>query len=132
PSYKPEETRWGNGSVFYPGAKLPDVGLPAIDGPLSDLRMKAYRRGLQDYEYCWLLKQAGKEAFADAAIKKVIPLALTEANKPRTAEEMAEEQKNEAAGGKQKKAAAQPAAWSNDVNDWYAMRESLAAELEKK
>src|SRR5262249_38670263 len=47
---KAKENRWGNGVLFYPGARLPDLGLPAIDGPLSCLRMKAYRRGLQDYE----------------------------------------------------------------------------------
>ena len=41
--------------------------------------MKAYRRGLQDYEYGWLLKQAGRQNVADDANKRVIPLALTEA-----------------------------------------------------
>ncbi|MGH7145777.1 MAG: hypothetical protein ACREJ2_16830 [Planctomycetota bacterium] len=109
PSYKPDDTRWGNGDLFYPGSHLPDAGYPAIDGPLSDIRMKDYRRGLEDYEYGWLLKQAGEEAFADAAIKKLIPVALTDALKPGT--------KN--------------TPWSTDVNDWYQMREDLAAELDK-
>ena len=63
--------------LFYPGARLSDEGLPNIDGPLSCLRMKAYRRGLQDYEYGWLLKQAGKESVADEIVKRVIPVALS-------------------------------------------------------
>ena len=73
PSYKRGDIRWGNGVLIYPGIRLPDVGLPAIDGPVSCLRMKAYRRGLQDYEYGWLLKQAGKEKVADDLVRAVIP-----------------------------------------------------------
>jgi len=105
PNYKKGETRWGNGVLFYPGARLPDIGLPPIDGPLPSLRLKAYRRGLQDYEYAWLLAKSGKREIADAIIRRVIPVALTEAKTP----------------------GAPP--WSTDVNDWYRMREELAAAL---
>ncbi|NQT52865.1 DUF4091 domain-containing protein [bacterium] len=38
----------GDGQIFYPGP----------DGPLSTIRMKCIRDGLEDYEYLWLLKQA--------------------------------------------------------------------------
>ncbi|MGH7145776.1 MAG: glycoside hydrolase domain-containing protein [Planctomycetota bacterium] len=109
PVYSKDDTRWGNGVLFYPGSNLPDVGLPAIAGPLACIRMNDYRRGLEDYEYGWLLKQAGEEAFADAAIKKLIPVALTDAHQPGT--------KN--------------TPWDTNVNDWYQMREDLAAELDK-
>jgi hypothetical protein len=105
PNYKRGETRWGNGVLFYPGARLPDIGLPPIDGPLPSLRLKAYRRGLQDYEYAWLLAQAGKRSVADAIVRRVIPVALTEAKTPGVPP------------------------WSTDVNDWYRMREELAAAL---
>lgn len=105
PIYKNGETRWGNGVLVYPGARLPDIGLPPIDGPLPSLRLKAYRRGLQDYEYAWLLAQAGKRDLADAIVRRIVPVALTEAKTP---------------GGPP---------WSTDVNDWYRMREELAAAL---
>ena len=136
PCYKPDDTRWGNGVLFYPGARLPDVGLPAIDGPLSCMRMKAYRRGLQDYEYGWLLKQQGKEAVADQLVKKVIPAALTEAlgNPGSAAKSGDESQKAEQRGGAsppvEPKGKAGPS-WSTDVNAWYQMRKDLAGELDK-
>jgi Domain of unknown function (DUF4091) len=105
PNYKTGETRWGNGVLLYPGSRLPDVGLPSIDGPLSSLRMKAYRRGLQDFEYAWLLAKAGKREAADALVRRVVPVALTEAKTP-----------------------GEPP-WSPDPDDWYRMREELAAAL---
>jgi hypothetical protein len=105
PIYKKGETRWGNGVLFYPGARLPDIGLPVVDGPLPSLRVKAYRRGLQDYEYAWLLAASGRRDLADAIVRRVVPAALTEAKTP----------------------GAPP--WSTDVNDWYRMREELAAAL---
>lgn len=37
----------GDGLIFYPGP----------NGPISTIRMKAIRDGLEDYEYLWLLKQ---------------------------------------------------------------------------
>ncbi len=44
----------GDGLIFYPGP----------DGPLSTIRMKCIRDGLQDYEYLGLLEQAVGEAKA--------------------------------------------------------------------
>jgi hypothetical protein len=101
------ETRWGNGVLLYPGSRLPDVGLLPIEGPLPSLRMKAYRRGLQDFEYAWLLAQAGKRDVADAIVRRVVPAALAEARNP-----------------------GEPP-WSSDPNDWYRMREELAAALRR-
>jgi hypothetical protein len=106
PIYSPRETRWGNGVLFYSGARLPDIGFPAIDGPLSSLRMKAYRRGLQDYE-CWLLAQRGKRSIADNLIREVIPVALTEAS-----------------------GVGPP--WRTDPDAWYRMLEELARALDSK
>ncbi|MBI3830888.1 MAG: DUF4091 domain-containing protein [Planctomycetes bacterium] len=132
---KAKENRWGNGTLFYPGARLPDLGLPAIEGPLSCLRMKAYRRGQQDYEYGWLLKQAGKEAVADAAVKKVLPVALAEAMPAIMNEAAGTDSQSADATGKAKPKVTQKIAtppWSTDVNAWYEMRAALAAELDKK
>ena len=131
---KAAKNRWGNGTLFYPGARLPDLGMPAIDGPLSCLRMKAYRRGLLDYEYGWLLKQKGKEQLADAIVKKVIPVALAEAMPAAISESEGTASKRADDG---KAADAKPttkiatAPWSTDINVWYQMREDLAAELVK-
>jgi hypothetical protein len=106
--------------------------LPNIDGPLASLRMKAYRRGLQDYEYAWLLKQNGKEKTADDLVRKVVPSALTDA----TGTTMGAREGEQSAQGEQRGGAASARrgssgpAWSRDVADWYAFREAMAAELE--
>ncbi|WP_218933862.1 DUF4091 domain-containing protein [Rubripirellula lacrimiformis] len=76
------QTGWnynnGDGVLFYPGTDqvYPDESYD-IDGPIASLRMKHWRRGLQDYEY---LQMAGQ---ADAAatmrvVQSMIPRALWE------------------------------------------------------
>ncbi len=131
PTYKRGENRWGNGVLFYPGARLSDVGLPNIDGPVSCLRMKAYRRGLQDYEYGWLLKQAGNQKVADDLVRAVIPKALVEAGRKLTAQEAQAAAQAEAAGRSTASKGGSDGTpfWSRDVNVWYQMREDLAAAL---
>ena len=59
----------GDGLLFYPGY---DVG---VDGPIASFAMKSLRRGAQDYEYLWLLKQKGREREADAVLETVCPAA---------------------------------------------------------
>ena len=70
----PNGTGNGDGTMFYPGqdAIYPeeDRGYP---GPVSSIRMKMYRRGIQDVEYMWLAEQAGHEAEVDATIAGFIP-----------------------------------------------------------
>ena len=55
----------GDGCLFYPGAP---VGLKE---PLASFTMKSLRRGLQDYEYLWLLRQKGGKA--DDLVSRVVP-----------------------------------------------------------
>jgi hypothetical protein len=105
--YKEGEDRWGNGILFYPGMMLHTIGVKDIAGPLSSVRMKDYRRGLQDFEYCQLLADKGRKAVADEAVKELIPVALTEA-----------------------KSYGKKAPWNGDPNAWYGLREKLAAEIE--
>ena len=56
----------GDGLIFYPGP----------DGPISTIRMKCIRDGLEDYEYLWLLKQkfdqvkAGKRKVPEDWLKR--------------------------------------------------------------
>jgi hypothetical protein len=67
----------GDGNMFYPGQdkKYPesDLGIP---GPVSSVRMKNWRRGAQDYEYLWLLSQAGMKKDAQAITDNAVPHAL--------------------------------------------------------
>lgn len=58
---RPRWPDWGNGdgTFLYPGY---DFG---IDGPITSFRMKAFRRGMQDYEYLYLLSSFGKREIAD-------------------------------------------------------------------
>lgn len=70
----------GDGTFFYPGtdAQFPEQSR-RLDGPLSSIRMKNWRRGAQDYEYLWLAKQGGLDKEAKAIVDKCIPAALWEA-----------------------------------------------------
>ena len=98
--------------------------------------MKAYRRGLQDYEYCWLLKQAGKEKAADDLMAKIIPAALTAATGETVDAAAGDLSATAERTGKPLPAPiARPAVgppWSTDFSAWYQLREDLAAELLKK
>jgi hypothetical protein len=55
----------GDGVLFYPGEPV------GYHGPIASLRVKAIRRGAQDYEYLWLLAQAGQRARAEAAARQL-------------------------------------------------------------
>ena len=57
----------GDGVLFYPGY---DIG---VDGPIASYSMKSLRRGAQDCEYLWLLRQQNKEQQADAILDTVCP-----------------------------------------------------------
>ena len=56
----------GSGVLIYRGDF---IGSP---NPVPTIRLKAQRRGLQDYEYFWLLRQAGRGAEADRLVDSVI------------------------------------------------------------
>jgi hypothetical protein len=70
---------FGDGSFFYPGQnkQFPDQDR-GLAGPFSSIRMKNWRRGAQDYEYLWLLNNAGLNAPAKAIADNCIPRALIE------------------------------------------------------
>jgi hypothetical protein len=70
----------GDGTFFYPGT---DAQFPGesrnLDGPLSSIRMKNWRRGAQDYEYLWMAKQAGLDKKIKTIVDGCVPAALWEA-----------------------------------------------------
>ncbi|MHB8895742.1 MAG: DUF4091 domain-containing protein, partial [Candidatus Geothermincolia bacterium] len=91
---------WGNGdgTLFYPGY---DVG---VDGPVASIRMKQLRRGMQDYEYMWLLGSEGKEAVARGAVDSVVQYGFADAE-------------------------GRGVGWSPDPDAWDAARETMASQI---
>ena len=69
------------GSADQPSdAWLTYPGLPCgLDGPIPSVRLKRLRRGLQDYEYLWLLGRYGREAFARLLAESLVKFAGTDA-----------------------------------------------------
>ncbi|MDO6461736.1 DUF4091 domain-containing protein [Granulosicoccaceae sp. 1_MG-2023] len=76
PSYKDDDDRFGNGVMVYPGNQLPKIGYPAAPGPLPSIRLKNWRRGLQDADLVALAKQAGHAAAVDELLRRQMPEAL--------------------------------------------------------
>ena len=70
----PAGTGNGDGTLFYPGQDrvFPDQdrGFP---GPMSSVRMKMYRRGVQDAEHMWLAEQAGQADAVRALLDERFP-----------------------------------------------------------
>ncbi len=64
---EPERIYNGSGQLIYRGAVMD------YRQPIASIRLKAQRRGLQDYEYFWLLAQktGGKQA-ADELVNRII------------------------------------------------------------
>jgi len=75
----PFSTGNGDGSLFYPGEDhvFPDQdrGYP---GPMSSIRMKMYRRGIQDVEYMWLAEQKGHGDEVGILLRERLPATLWE------------------------------------------------------
>lgn len=68
----------GDGVLFYPGT---DTVYPedsyGLQGPIASLRLKMWRRGLQDYEYLKLAREANPAA-VDALVRRMVPESLWE------------------------------------------------------
>jgi hypothetical protein len=69
--------RNGAGTFFYPGQDMvyqeEDRGL---EGPIASIRMKNWRRGMQDYEYLWLAQQLGLDHEVTNIVDRIVPAAL--------------------------------------------------------
>jgi hypothetical protein len=70
----PAGTGNGDGVLFYPGQ---DALFPEEDrnypGPVSSIRMKMYRRGIQDVEYMWLAEHSGHAAEVQLLLADLLP-----------------------------------------------------------
>ncbi|MGD8239404.1 MAG: DUF4091 domain-containing protein, partial [Armatimonadota bacterium] len=56
----------GSGLLIYRGE------LDGSGRPIASIRLKAHRRGFQDYEYFWLLEQAGRREEADTLAGSIV------------------------------------------------------------
>lgn len=72
---RPRNRTWAlsQGVFIYPGKRV------GYDLPIVNIRMKQIRRGQTDYEYFWLLQQAGEGALANRLVTSVVDVALSEA-----------------------------------------------------
>ena len=43
-----------------------------MDGPVSSIRFELLREGIEDYEYLWMLRSLGDEAFADEIVHSMV------------------------------------------------------------
>jgi hypothetical protein len=63
----PERIYNGSGQLIYRGAVMD------YKQPIPSIRLKAQRRGLQDYEYFWLLAQkTGSKQAADEVVNRIV------------------------------------------------------------
>lgn len=99
----------GNGLLVYPGT---DVNHPSdsygVNGPLASLRLKEWRRGIQDTDYLALARQIDP-AETQAIVSQAMPKALWE---------------NPAPGGDPSYFIG-PVSWSSNPDDWEAKRAQL-------
>ena len=97
----------GDGLLIYPGR---DSMFPSsnkgFDGPVPSIRLKNWRRGIQDVEYMVLAKDAGLGEFVDNLAAAVIPKAFDQVGNA-----------DEAVG------------WSDDGEKWLHARQLLAEAL---
>jgi len=56
----------GDGSLLYPGS---DAG---IDGPVTSIRLRNIREGMEDYEYFKILADLGDKEFVDKQVRKLL------------------------------------------------------------
>ncbi|MBI2895764.1 MAG: DUF4091 domain-containing protein [Deltaproteobacteria bacterium] len=99
PSYRRDDDRFGNGTLFYPGARLATIGLPARAEPVPSMRLKAWRSGLQDADLVALARAAGHGAEAKRLLDALVPRALADARGP--------------------------AAWPDDTGAWHQFHRRL-------
>jgi hypothetical protein len=105
----------GDGLLFYPGT---DRVFPAesydLQGPIASLRLKHWRRGIQDIDYIALAARVDRAAVS-AIVHRMVPKVLwdngvTDPNDPTWV--------------------LAPISWSTDPDDWEAAREQLADIIE--
>ncbi len=101
----------GDGVLFYPGTDLvfPDQSY-GLNGPIASLRLKHWRRGIQDIQYV-ALAMAQDPIATQQLVNETVPLALWE---------IGVEDPNDPTF------VHRPPSWSTDPDDWETTRRQLA------
>ena len=106
----------GDGVLLYPGT---DTVFPAeslgLEGPIASLRLKHWRRGIQDVEYLALARARDSTA-VDAIIARMVPKALWEYG---------------VTDPKDPTWVRTDVSWSANPEDWETARRELAAIIER-
>jgi hypothetical protein len=101
----------GDGLLFYPGIdKIFQTDSPGILGPIASLRLKFWRRGIQDIDYVALAAQVDPAA-VDAIVKAMVPKVMWEVGVDDPADPSW---------------VLTDISWSIDPNKWEATRRQLA------
>jgi hypothetical protein len=112
PSYGTTGGANGNGVLMYPGTDvLFSSSSYGIAGPIASLRLKHWRRGLEDVDYL-TLAAAKDPAAVDALVSKMVPSVLWE------------QQCHDPVSDCSYTYA--PITWSDNPDDWEAARSALA------
>jgi hypothetical protein len=99
----------GNGLLVYPGTdKDHRANSYGLDGPIASIRLKEWRRGVQDADYLTLARQVDPVATA-RIVSEVLPKALWEYSVPDPSYVTV------------------PPSWSSNPDDWEAKRAQLAS-----
>jgi len=93
----------GHGMLVYRGETM------GLDEPAASIRLKALRRGSQDYEYFWLLSQAGGKQAVDEAVNAVLHGPISE-----------------------KVSLGAPGIWTHDPDQWDRVLLKLGETIEKR
>jgi hypothetical protein len=105
----------GDGVLFYPGI---DKAFPSesygLPGPIASLRLKYWRRGIQDVDYLTLAAKVNPQAVA-ALVQKMVPKVLWE---------------NGVSDPADPTWVLAPISWSTDPDNWEAARLKLAEIIE--
>jgi Domain of unknown function (DUF4091)/Family of unknown function (DUF6067) len=102
----------GNGLLIYPGTDVDHkANSYGIAGPIASLRLKEWRRGIQDADYLALANKIDPVA-TKSIVARVMPKALWE---------------NPSPGGDDPSYYIGPNSWSSNPDDWEAGRAQLSA-----
>jgi hypothetical protein len=105
----------GDGVLFYPGTdkSFPDESY-GVEGPIASLRLKYWRRGIQDVDYLVLAGEKDPDAVAKI-VNRMVPKVLWE---------------NGVSDPDDPTWVRAPISWSADPDDWEAARAELADIIE--
>ena len=106
----------GNGILFYPGTdKVFERESYDFSGPIASLRLKHWRRGIQDHDYLVMAAKTGPQRVKNI-INGLLPEALWAGAMP---------------GSSERNSAFEDIGWTTDPDRWEAARRELADIIEQ-